>query len=100
MSMQSACTPMTRKEINDMLGIQELNLEPEEKLQISELICEYADVFALNQSELGHTDVIHHSIDTGDSPPLRQPVRRIPFALRAKVEEMVDGGARGNTAIS
>ena len=76
--------------INGMLGIQELNLEPEEKLQISELICEYADVFALNQSELGHTDFIHLSIDTGDSPPLRQPVRRIPFALSAKVEEMVE----------
>ena len=73
-----------------MLSIQELNLEPERKLQISELICEYADVFALNQSELGYTDVIHHSINTGDSPLLRQPVRRIPFALRAKVEEMVE----------
>ena len=59
-------------------------------MQILELTCEYADVFALNQSELGCTDVIHHSINTGDSPPLRQPVRHIPFALCAKVEEMVE----------
>ena len=76
-------------EIKAALAINELNLLPEEKSQLGEVIDEFADVFALNQLELGHTDVVQHDIDTGDSPPLRQPVRRIPFALRAKVEEMV-----------
>ena len=30
-----------------------------------------------------------HTINTGEHAPIRQPVRRTPFALRAKVEEMV-----------
>ena len=30
-----------------------------------------------------------HSIDTGEHRPIRQPVRRTPFALRGKIEEMV-----------
>ena len=30
-----------------------------------------------------------HSIDMGDKPPVRDLPRRIPFALRGKVMEMV-----------
>jgi len=36
-----------------------------------------------------YTDLITHSIDTGDSPPIRQPLRRIPFAFHNKMEELV-----------
>ena len=50
---------------------------------------EYADVFALDSSELGMTDVVYHTTDTGDQSPLRQAPRRIPFTLRKKVEEMI-----------
>ena len=53
---------------------------------------EWADVFALDPSELGSTKLVTHSIDTidtGDSPPIKQPARRIPFALCQTVEEMV-----------
>ena len=31
-----------------------------------------------------------HSINTGQHPPIRQPVRRTPFALRKKVDELVE----------
>ena len=34
--------------------------------------------------------MVRHVIDTGDSHPVRQPPQRIPFALRGRVEEMVD----------
>ena len=30
-----------------------------------------------------------HEIVTGDSPPVRQPVHRVPFALREKVAGLV-----------
>ena len=53
------------------------------------MVTQYADVFALDSSELGTTDVVEHHIHTGDSPPVRQAVRRTPFALREKIEEMV-----------
>ena len=50
---------------------------------------EYADVFAVNTAEIGRTDLVHHQINTGDSAPVKQQARRIPFALRPKVEEMI-----------
>lgn len=46
------------------------------------------DLFALDSSELGVTDIVQHTIDTGDNTPVHQQARRIPFALHAKVEEM------------
>ena len=41
-------------------------------------------------TELGRTDLVKHHVDTGDQAPVRQRARREPFALRAKVREMVD----------
>ena len=40
-------------------------------------------------SELRSTNLVSHTINTGDSFPVRQPVRRIPFALREKMEELI-----------
>ena len=37
------------------------------------------DVFALDDNELGCTDIVQHVINTGDHPPIKQPVRRLPF---------------------
>ena len=51
------------------------------KLQL--LIEEYADVFALDSSEVGRTEVVEHSIDTLSHAPTRQAPCRISFSLRA-----------------
>ena len=53
------------------------------------LVMEVSDVFALNSSEIGKTSITTHKIDTGDSPPLRQPPHRISFALQGKVDSIV-----------
>ena len=49
------------------------------------LLEEYHDVFSLEDSARGETDVIEVHIDTGDTPPQAQPVRRIPFAVHQEV---------------
>ena len=55
------------------------------------MVAEYSDVFALDMSELGLTDLVSHTIyiNTGDNPPIWQPVRHAPFALREKMEELI-----------
>ncbi len=79
------------EEIKGALAVSSLKgLAPNEVSELNDLIDEFADIFALNDQELGHTDIIRHRIDTGDHPPLRQPARRIPFSLRTKVEQMVE----------
>ena len=71
------------------------HLTPEDRSRLESLIGDYSDVFALDSSELGTTDVVKHTIDTGGHPPIKQPPRRTPFALRMKVElvrEMLSQG--------
>ena len=50
----------------------------------------YTNVFVFEDGQLGSTNAVTHSINTGDSPPINQHARRIPFALRKKVKELVD----------
>ena len=72
------------------LNIELVGLQSAEIDQLRSLVTEFADLFALNNSELGRTYIAVHEINTGDSPPLRQPPRRIPFALRSKVNSLVE----------
>ena len=49
-------------------------------------MAKYLDIFAECDSDVGTTNLTFHEIDTGDVPPLRQPVRRLPYAeIRAAV---------------
>ena len=66
------------------------DLPTTESDQLRTILTEYADTFTQSDADLGSTNVVSHSIKTGDHSPIRQPPRRIPFALRRKVEEMVD----------
>ena len=60
----------------------EESLPQREQEQLQNLVLEFADMFALDESELSSTDLVTHVIDTGDTVPVKQHPRRIPFALR------------------
>ena len=72
------------------LNVDFSHLVEDDQGSLRTLLTSYADVFALDSSELGTTELVTHSIDTGQHHPIKQPLRRIPFALRSKVEELVD----------
>ncbi len=78
------------REVQTLLAVDKLGIGDEERGQLAELIGEFEDIFALNPAQLGHTNIVEHSVNTGDNMPIRQPPRRVPFALRAKVDEMVE----------
>ena len=73
----------------EAMTIYSSNLSADQTALLNKLVEEYSDVFALDATELGSTNLVAHSIDTGDHPPIRQPVRCVPFALNAKMEELV-----------
>ena len=77
------------KKLLKVLKLEEAGLPPEQQQKLEELIKVNADIFALDSSELGSTDIVTHDIVTGDHPPVHQPPRRIPFSLRPKVQELV-----------
>ena len=66
------------------------HLSDEDCKSLKILLTSYVDVFALDSSELGTTQLVTHSIDTGQHRPIKQQIRRMPFALRKKVEELVE----------
>lgn len=48
------------------------NLSPEAVMQLSDLIIDVCDIFAIDPSELSSTDIVAHVIDTGDNVPIKQ----------------------------
>lgn len=101
--ISSGATPGTSAAVNtvvstsgrckDLLNILQLPLDklcPEEEEQLTAAICKFADVFALEDTELGCTDILQHPIDSGGHPPIRQQPYRTPVVRRQKVNEMVN----------
>ncbi len=55
----------------------------------AELLLKHQTVFAKDDNDLGHTDVMQHHIDTGEAKPIRQPPRRLPLAQHGDCEKEV-----------
>ena len=51
---------------------------------------EHNEAFALNDLELGETDVVQHGINTNGASPVKTSPRRIPYTLRNELEEELD----------
>ena len=57
-----------------------------EKNQIKNLLLDSEDIFLESYGELGHTDLVEHSIDTGSANPIKGP----PWRLSPRQKEIVD----------
>ena len=61
------------------LDLKGLETWPEvEQEKAKKLIAEYQDIFALKDTELGHTKLIKHEIKLLDDKPFKERYRRIP----------------------
>ncbi|GFV44460.1 retrovirus-related Pol polyprotein from transposon 412 [Trichonephila clavipes] len=65
--------------------LENAELSPEKKSSAERLFQEFEDVFSRNSSDIGHTTVTQHRIDTADHPPIKQHPRRLPFAKQEEV---------------
>ncbi|GFX35073.1 retrovirus-related Pol polyprotein from transposon 412 [Trichonephila clavipes] len=65
--------------------LQNAELSPEQKSSAERLFQEFEDVFSRNSSDIGHTTVTQHRIDTADHPPIKQHPRRLTFAKQEEV---------------
>ena len=91
MSAVKAVTPTPQRldQLLNALIVPSRRLSTEETQQLKAVITEFSDVFALNDSELGCTDLVTHNIDTGDHKPIRQQPYRTPVIRRHKMDELV-----------
>lgn len=51
---------------------------------------ENQSLFASSDTDLGRTDLVKHSIETGDARPFKEPPRRTPYHLNEVVNDNID----------
>ena len=65
------------------------HLSPAQLTIMKCMLFEYQDIFAKDDNDLGCTDQALHTIDTGDSRPIKQAPRRLPIHQKREVEAHV-----------
>ena len=70
--------------------VEEPDLPDDEKSQLLELLSKHHGTFSVEPGDRGETDLTQIVIDTGEVSPRRQPVRRVPFAVRQEIASHLD----------
>ena len=65
------------------------DLTEEHRQHLSNVLFKYSHCLSLNEFDLGFTDLVEHTIDTGNAAPIRQTLRRQPLAYQAQIDEHV-----------
>ena len=85
-----------KRKLAEIVCDEGANLPWQERCQLHSFLLECHQAFSLEDGERGETSLVEMHIDTGDSSPRKQPVRRIPFAVRQEVatqlRKMQDSG--------
>ncbi|MCP4460773.1 MAG: hypothetical protein GY816_22540, partial [Cytophagales bacterium] len=78
--------------VEELLGIVPFGEEAteEEQLKVKEILVDYNDVFAVEEHELGDCNLVEVEINTGDSKPIAQPLRRTPITICDKIDEEIN----------
>ena len=71
-----------KTELKAIFNLPGENLTPEQFQQLEKKLMDNANEFAIDESELGHTTIVKHSIDTGEHLPIKQSPRSTPFVHR------------------
>ena len=82
--------------LEDMVTEASADLDMDQRSKLERLVCSYANVFAVPDGQLGCTDRIRHTIDTGDARPIRQVPRWLAASQREiaekEINKMLDQG--------
>lgn len=66
------------------------NLTIMQQTEVWQLLTEFAEVFSIDETDVGRTDLIKHRIITTDDVPVKIPPRRLPIAKRDLVQREID----------
>ena len=88
-SVESPNETKLPSELEPLVG-EAKDLSRSQKETASTLLTEYQDIFVGSDGKLGQTSVTKHRIDTGESRPIKQPVRRLPWAQTEIADKEVE----------
>ena len=79
----------TEQDTQSILDQLDMGGTEEERAKLAVLLSKYAEVFAVKDEDLGHTDIVKHEIHLLDDTPVAQPYRRIPPTQYSEVREHI-----------
>ena len=79
----------TEQDAQSILDQLDMGSTEEERAKLAVLLSKYAEVFAVKDEDLGHTDIVKHEIHLLDDTPVAQPYRRIPPTQYSEVREHI-----------
>ena len=95
MVITEECTPLTAEERREKLRC----LLDKDGVAVPQMILEcalkYHGVFLLEEMEKGSVEGVEHTIDTGDSKPIKEAAQQVPFALHETISEMMKEMLKG-----
>ncbi|CAC5369319.1 unnamed protein product [Mytilus coruscus] len=71
------------------------DLDNIEVKKLKEFLCSYQDVFSKSPSDIGHTEIVNHKINTGNAKPIKLKPYRLPLAKREVAERDTRHGIKG-----
>ncbi|MCG8032936.1 MAG: DDE-type integrase/transposase/recombinase, partial [Candidatus Thiodiazotropha taylori] len=77
-------------QLQELLAKSSKHLDKAQKNKLKETLMSYQDVFAMNDEDMGFTDIIKHQIDTNESRPIKQRMRRLPHQMAEEADKQVD----------
>ena len=87
---RSEMEPGSTDFIKEMFDKIAIDLTDAQKKQVEELLQENKSVFSTSEFDLGRTNLVRHTIDTGTNRPFKQALRRHPMAYLPIIDEHVD----------
>jgi len=69
------------------------------KADIRSLLWKNENILSVDEFDLGYTDILQHRIDTGDSKPVREALRRHPHAHMQFIDEHVEKMQKANVIV-
>ena len=82
-------TPKVPRQGPAAVNLDSCEVRASEKQELKQLLDEYRDVFANNDSEVGRTHRTQFRINTSTQVPVAVKLRRTPFSLRSEVDQQI-----------
>ena len=82
-------TPEVPEHMKELIESTIQNLSEIEGKKAKALLLEYEDVFCKSDDDMGHTDLVEFTINTGDHAPVRTPPYRLPAVKREQAEKEI-----------
>jgi len=76
--------------VQDLVNKVDATADDDVRQSLTQLLLEHQDAFSQSDNDIGCTGLVTHTIDTGDSRPIRQRLRRYPPAHVEVISQQVD----------